>query len=206
MNPQNSSLAQLLLGDLSVASSSWYAAVLPFAQSIFFTLVGFQLLWSAITFAIGKRHGEEFISILFIMVIDVGFFYALILNPEWILEVIDSFRQIGSDASGLPSLSPDAIIDTGLSLASSVINTVSISGLVSFPVAVVLSALIAIAILGSFAFIAARMVLILAEVFFAVNVSPMLLAFAGLSATRYIATQYISYVIGAGIQLLILYF
>lgn len=205
MDPQNSTLIQALLGDLSSASTAWYSAVLPYAQSLFFTLVGFQLLWTSITFAMGRRQGDEFISMLFIMVVDVGFFYALMLNPEWVLDIINSFRAIGREAGRLERLSPDAVVDTGLRLASAIVKTVSLTGLLDFAVAVVVSAIIAIAILASFAFIAARMVLILAEIFFAVNISPMLIAFSGLSATKYIATQYIGYVIGAGIQLLVMY-
>jgi len=139
------------------------------------------------------------------MVIDVGFFYGLMLHPDWILDIINSFRTIGSDASGLDRLSPDAVIDTGLRLASAIVKTLSITGLVDFAVAVVVSAIITIAILASFAFIAARMVLILAEIFFAVNLGPILLAFSGLSATRYIASQYIGYVISSGVQLLVMY-
>lgn len=205
MDPQNSTLIQALLGDLSTASTTWYSSILPYAKTIFFTLVGFQLLWTCITFAIGKRQGDEFISMLFIMVIDVGFFYALILHPEWILQVINSFRQIGSEASNLTTLSPDAVLDTGLRLASSMIQTISLTGLFDFLLAAFLAAFVALAILASFAFIAARMVLVLAEIFFAVNISPLLLAFSGLSATKYIATQYIGYVISAGIQLLVMY-
>ena len=205
MDPQKSTLIQALLGDLSGASSTWYSAILPYAQAIFFTLVGFQLLWSAITYVLGKRQGDEFISWLFILIIDVGFFYALMLHPDWVLDVINSFREIGRDASDLERLSPDAVVDTGLRLASAMLKTVSITGLLDFGVALILSALIAMAILASFAFIAARMVLIIAEIFFAVNISPILLAFSGLSATKYIATQYLGYVIGAGIQLLVTY-
>lgn len=205
MNPQTSTLIEALLGDLSTASSSWYDIVLPYARLIFFSLVGFQLLWTSITFALGKRQGDEFISMLFILVIDVGFFYTLMLHPEWIIDIINSFRQIGSEAGRVSRLTPDAVVDVGLRLASGIIKTVSITGLLEFAVAIVVSALVAIAVLGSFAFIAARMVLILAEIFFAVNISPLLLAFSGLSATKYIATQYIGYVISAGIQLVIMY-
>ncbi len=205
MNPQNSSLIQALLGDLSTASSTWYDGVFPYARQIFFTLVGFQLLWTSITFALGKRQGDEFISMLFIMVIDVGFFYSLMLHPEWVIDIINSFRTIGSESAGVARLSPDAVVDTGLRLASAIIKTVSITGLIDFGAAILVSALVAVSVLGSFAFIAARMVLILAEIFFAVNISPILLAFSGLSATKYIATQYIGYVIGAGIQLLVMY-
>lgn len=205
MNPQNSTLIEALLGDLSSASSTWYDAVLPYAKLIFFTLVGFQLLWTSITFAIGKRQGDEFISMLFIMVIDVGFFYTLILHPEWIIDIINSFRQIGSEAGRTSRLTPDAVIDTGLRLGSAIIKTVSITGLLDVAVAIVVSSLVAIAVLGSFAFIAARMVLIMAEIFFAVNLGPILLAFSGLSATKYIATQYIGYVISSGIQLIVMY-
>ena len=205
MNPQNSTLIQALLGELSQASSTWYDTLLPYARTIFFTLVGFQLLWSTITFALGKRQGDEFISMLFIMVIDVGFFFALMLHPDWVLDIINSFRTMGRQASHIERLSPDAIIDTGLRLASAIVWTVSNTGLFGFAMAVLLSAFIALAVLASFAFIAARMVLIIAEIFFAVNISPMLLAFSGLSATRYVATQYIGFVIGAGIQLLVMY-
>jgi type IV secretion system protein TrbL len=205
MNPQSSTLIQALLGDLSSASSTWYDTLFPYARLIFFTLVGFQLLWTSLTFALGKRQGDEFIAMLFILVIDVGFFYALMLNPDWIIDIINSFRQIGSEAGRVSRLTPDAVIDTGLRLSSAIIKTVSITGLVDFAVAIFVSALVAIAVLGSFAFIAARMVLILAEVFFAVNVGPLLLAFSGLSATKYIATQYIGYVLSSGIQLIVMY-
>jgi len=205
MNPQNSTLMQALLGQLGQAATSWYDVVLLYAQAIFFALVGFQLLWTSITFALGRREGGEFISTLFIMVIDVGFFYSLMLHPNWVLDVLNSFRIIGQDASNLDKLTPDAIIDTGLHLASSIITSISTTGLVNFAVSVLVAVFISIAILASFAFIAARMVLILAEIFFAVNISPMLLAFSGLSATKYIATQYIGYVISSGIQLLVMY-
>ena len=205
MNPQNSTVVQALLGQLTSASSEWYHGIFPYAQNIFFTLVGFQLLWTSVNFALGKRQGDEFISMLFIMIIDVGFFYALMLHPEWILDVINSFRAMGRQAGNLQRLAPDAVIDTGLRLSSAIINTVSASGLFGFAVAIVVAALIAMAVLASFAFIAARMVLVLAEIFFAANIAPILLAFSGLSATKYIATQYLGYVIGSGIQLLVMY-
>src|SRR5437870_277558 len=108
MDPQNSTLIQAMIGDLSTASTTWYGVVLPYARAVFFTLVGFQLLWNSITFALGKRQGDEFISMLFIMVIDVGFFYALMLHPDWVLEIINSFRAIGRDAGRIERLSPDA--------------------------------------------------------------------------------------------------
>lgn len=205
MDPQYSTLVQSLLGELSGASTAWYGVILQYARALFFLLVGFQLLWNCITFSLGKRQGDEFLAMLFIMVIDVGFFFALMLHPDWILDVINSFRAMGREAADIERLSPDAIVDTGLRLASAIVKTVSITGLLDFAIAVLVSAFVAISILASFAFIAARMVLVLAEVFFAVNISPLLLAFAGLSATKYIATQYIGYVIGAGIQIVVMY-
>ena len=67
MNPQHSTLVEALLKDLSVASTGWYTSILPYAKSIFFTLVGFQLVWTTITFALGRRQGDEFISMLVIL-------------------------------------------------------------------------------------------------------------------------------------------
>lgn len=205
MNPQNSNLAQALIQELANGAGSWFEIIFPFARSIFFTLVGFQLLWNCITYSLGKRNGDEFISMLFILVVDVGFFYSLILHPEWILDIINSFRQIGSQASNLSSLSPDAIADNALKLSSGILKNLSAYGIFDFFAAAFVSSFVIIAILAAFAFIAARMVLVIAEIFLAVNLSPLLLAFSGLSATKYIATQYVGYVIGASIQLVVMY-
>lgn len=205
MDPQQSVLVHAFLFDLSQASAAWYDIILPYSRNIFYTLVGFQLIWMCITFALGKRQGDEFISTLFVMVIDVGFFYALILHPDWIFSVINSFRHIGRDAGRLERLSPDAVLDTGLDLAGAIISTIANHGFFEIIIAALVGVFMALAVLASFAFIAARMVLVIAEIFFIVNIGPVLLAFSGLSATKYIATQYLGYVLSSGVQLLVMY-
>src|SRR5580658_7797658 len=116
------------------AAGVHYSTVIqPYALKLFFALFLIDLLITFIQYmAEGQLDPTHFIGRLFRHVFAGGFVYLMIVNGfSWMYLVIQSFSRIGSAISGLPALSPESVLQAGLSMAETLIDSPASSGLVS---------------------------------------------------------------------------
>src|SRR5262249_7156527 len=96
----SSTILNDIVRDYESISGSWFAALFPIAQAVFWVLVLIELVWAAIWWVVDREDGLGVLSALLRKVVAVGFFYALLLNAgTWIPAIVSGFRQAGASAS-----------------------------------------------------------------------------------------------------------
>ncbi len=202
----SSTILNDIVRDYEAISTSWFSALGPIANKIFWTLVAIQLTWSAIWWVLDREDGLAVVSSLLRQVVAIGFFYALLLNGgTWIPAVIQSFSQAGATAAGLTNLSPTGVFDQGLALANRILNATSDLGLLDGFFASLIAGITAIVVVIAFAVIAAQLLVALVESFIVIGAGVLFLGFAGSRWTKFFTERYLSYVASIGVKLFVLY-
>jgi type IV secretion system protein TrbL len=202
----SSTILNDIVRDYEAISTSWFSALGPIANKIFWILVAIQLTWSAIWWVIDREDGLAVVSSLLRQVVAIGFFYALLLNGgTWVPAVIQSFSQAGATAAGLTDLSPTGVFDQGLALANRILNATSDLGLLDGFFASLIAGITAIVVVIAFAIIAAQLLVALVESFIVIGAGVLFLGFAGSRWTKFFTERYLSYVASIGVKLFVLY-
>jgi type IV secretion system protein TrbL len=202
----SSTILNDIVRDYEAISTSWFSALGPIANQIFWILVAIQLTWSAIWWVLDREDGLAVVSSLLRQVVAIGFFYALLLNGgTWIPAVIQGFSQAGATAAGLTDLSPTGVFDQGLALANKILNATSDLGLLDGFFASLIAGITAIVVVIAFAVIAAQLLVALVESFIVIGAGVLFLGFAGSRWTKFLTERYLSYVASIGVKLFVLY-
>ena len=202
----SSTILNDIVRDYEAISTSWFSALGPIANKIFWILVAIQLTWSAIWWVIDREDGLAVVSSLLRQVVAIGFFYALLLNGgTWVPAVIQSFSQAGATAAGLTDLSPTGVFDQGLALANKILNATSDLGLLDGFFASLIAGITAIVVVIAFAVIAAQLLVALVESFIVIGAGVLFLGFAGSRWTKFFTERYLSYIASIGVKLFVLY-
>src|SRR5438552_5904046 len=202
----SSTILNDIVRDYEAISTSWFSALGPIANKIFWILVAIQLTWSAVWWVLDREDGLAVISSLLRQVVAIGFFYALLLNGgTWIPAVIQSFSQAGATAAGLTDLSPTGVFDQGLALANKILNATSDLGLLDGFFASLIAGITAIVVVIAFAVIAAQLLVALVESFIVIGAGVLFLGFAGSRWTKFFTERCLSYVASIGVKLFVLY-
>src|SRR5271154_2242558 len=130
MNPQNlDSIATQFYN----AGVNYSAAIQPYALRLFFALFLIDIIVTWIQYsAEGQLDPSFFLGRMIKHILSGGFVYLMIVNGfSWMYLVIQSFSRIGTAISGLPALSPDSVLQAGLSMTNTLINSPATSGVVS---------------------------------------------------------------------------
>lgn len=146
-----------------------------------------------------KADIQEFLAETIRFFAIMGFFWWLLINaPAMSTAIINSLRQIASNATGLGNtLSPSGIVDIGFDITSKVIDDSSIWSPVNSAVGIIASTVILIVL----ALIAVNMLLLLVSGWLLSYGAVFLLGFGGGRWTSDIAISYYKTVIGLGMQL-----
>ena len=202
----SSTILNDIVRDYEAISTSWFSALGPIANKIFWILVAIQLTWSAIWWVLDREDGLAVVSSLLRQVVAIGFFYALLLSGgTWIPAIIQSFSQAGATAAGLTDLSPTGVFDQGLALANKILNATSDLGLLDGFFASLVAGITAIVVVIAFAVIAAQLLVALVESFIVIGAGVLFLGFAGSRWTKFFTERYLSYVASIGVKLFVLY-
>src|ERR1700730_18659689 len=113
------------------AGVHYSAAIQPYALKLFFALflIDIVVTWIQYT-AEGQVDPSFFLGRMLKHVLSGGFVFLIIINgSSWMYLLIQSFSRMGSAISGLPALSPESVLQAGLSMASPLMNSPAASGL-----------------------------------------------------------------------------
>ena len=182
------------------ASAQWTQIIRPHALNLFWLLAAIDFTWSGINLTLKRTDLGDFVAELVRRMMFIGFFLALIqYSGDWPKRIVDSFRAMANEASTGSSngITPSTIFDIGLTLASSITQSVSFTA-PGASLALVLSTLI---IFICFTLIAAYLLVSLVEMYVAINAGVILLGFGGSRWTSNYATQYMTYMVSVGMKL-----
>lgn len=188
------------------ATNNWYLAIFPYAQSLFFLLAATQLVWSTVRWVLAGEGTERVMSNLLFLLMSLSLFYAILMNfNTWIPAIINSFVQIGSEASGLTVLDPSTIADLGVSMAGTILRTLGGGGLIDSVIGAIVGGFAALVIVICFAIIAGQLLVTLIESFIVIGAGVLMVGFAGSKWTVGIAERSLGYAIAVGVKLFMLY-
>jgi type IV secretion system protein TrbL len=186
------------------AAKTFNTELIEYAKDIFIVLAMIQLAWMAIRWVLGSKDAPSIVASLVIFFVQIGFFYALVLDPSWVKTIPDSFMEIGKGIAPI-ELNGSAIYDAGLKVSRGVTGTIAKTTLFDSWATAIIGTVTAIGIMMAFVMLGAQLVVAIIELAIVSNMSSMILMFAGFSMTRQVATHYIIYSIATGLKLLCMY-
>jgi type IV secretion system protein TrbL len=196
-----------IVAQFYAAGVHYSAAIQPYAIKLFFGLFLIDLLITWIQYmAEGQLDPTHFIGRLFRHVFSGGFVYLMIVNAfSWMTAVIRSFSAIGAAITGLPSLSPQSVLQLGGTMATTIFDAPATASLMTnFELAIVQS-VAAFVVLLAFVITAAMLLLALIETYLVVGGGVLLLGFGANRFTAPAAEGYFGYVLRVGVRLLFFY-
>ena len=186
-----------------------YTNLLPATLSLALMLLAIELVLFGIYFAFGaKNFADIFFKILFI-----GFWWWIInAFPTLMTMVMNSFVSWGAIAGGTAPavaqslmLDPSAIAGFGMTAAAPVIMEMNAFGLTDVG-SKILYGLLALIMIGLFFVIAIQVFITVLEFYLVVALTSILLPFAFIKKTAFLAEKAIGAVISFGIKLMVLTF
>ena len=189
------------------AGLKYSAAIQPYALKLFFALFLIDIIVTWIQYTgEGQLDPSFFLGRMLKHILSGGFVYLMIVNGfSWMYLVIQSFSRIGAAISGLPALSPQSVLQAGLSMTNMLLNSPTTSGIVSsFELAVVEGAL-ALVVGAAFLIVAVELLLTLVKAYMTTGLGVILLGFGGNRFTASTSEGYFTNVIRIGVRLLFFY-
>jgi type IV secretion system protein TrbL len=183
------------------------AAIQPYALKLFFALFLIDIIVTWIQYsAEGQLDPSFFLGRMIKHILSGGFIYLMITNAfTWMNAVIGSFSRIGAAVTGLPSLSPQTILQLGGQMADTIFNTpASTSVMTNLEVAIIQSVCGFVVLLG-FTITAIALLFTLVEAYIAIGGGVILLGFGGSRFTASASEGFFPFVIRVGVRLLFYY-
>ncbi|MFS7180317.1 P-type conjugative transfer protein TrbL, partial [Serratia proteamaculans] len=197
---QSDTSMQGLLDMILEASNEWGPRLHGYAVSLFWSLALIQFVWTFFPMVFKQADFGELVGELIRFIIVIGFFLILLdHSTEWASAVVNSFRQAGAHAAGLPSpeLMPGDMFATAVEFSRAILTGMSVFS----PSQSIVVALAAILVLMAFAFIAAFIFVTLVEAYVVINASVLFMAFGASQWTREYTMAVIRYAVSVGAKL-----
>src|SRR5216684_3791619 len=154
----------------------------------------------------GQLDPSFFLGRLLKHILSGGFVYLMIVNGfSWMYLVIQSFSRIGAAISGLPALSPQSVLQAGLSMTNTLLNSPTASGIISSIELALVEGMLALVVGGAFLIVAVELLLTLVKAYLTTSLGVILLGFGGNRFTASAAEGYFTNVIRIGVRLLFFY-
>lgn len=197
---QSDTSMQGLLDMILEASNEWGPRLHGYAVSLFWGLALIQFVWTFFPMVFKQADFGELVGELIRFIMVIGFFLILLdHSTEWASAVVNSFRQAGAHAAGLPSpeLMPGDMFATAVEFSRAILTGMSVFS----PSQSIVVALAAILVLMAFAFIAAFIFVTLVEAYVVINASVLFMAFGASQWTREYTMAVIRYAVSVGTKL-----
>ena len=197
---QSDTSMQGLLDMILEASNEWAPRLHGYAVNLFWSLALIQFVWTFFPMVFKQVDFGELVGELIRFIMVIGFFLILLdHSTEWASAVVNSFRQAGAHAAGLPSpeLMPGDMFATAVEFSRAILTGMSVFN----PSQSIVVALAAILVLMAFAFIAAFIFVTLVEAYVVINASVLFMAFGASQWTREYTMAVIRYAVSVGAKL-----
>lgn len=181
-----------------------------FAKQIFFGLVAIDLAVFALQKLPSAGDITDLIAGISLKFVSWGFFYTLIvMGPQWVPLITQSFMEIGTKIGGGTKLiTPSGVMDLAVSSAGVIWNAYTAnSSWINVGSNIILGLSIVVAILITviaFALIAFQLIATQIELMMASSVGFFLLGFSGAKFTSMFSEKYFGYIVSAGIKLVMI--
>ena len=174
-----------IVAEYKQASEKWEGKIAFYAYRLFWLLAAIDLAWMAILMVFQRSDWLEFLGALIQRILIIGFFLILLQQGAgWAGTITESFRDLAANAGGASKIYPSGVMDSGVSVAVSLIDAAK--GLAN----TILTGLIALVILFIYALITAELIIVLVSMYVILNAGIIMLAFGGSRWTQQFAINY----------------
>jgi type IV secretion system protein TrbL len=190
-----------------LAASGWRARLVPIAQRTFMLLAALEFCVSGLVWAI-KRDALDDLAAKFLLKFTlIAFLLTLITSFDlWFPAILNGFALAGEQVIGRGTMSPDAIIAVGGSLAYSILKSISLTVLAHDVLIGAFGLVCAVAVAGAYIAIAIQVLVVMIESYVVVLGGGVL--FLGFAASRWtagMAEHVIGYALFLGARIFLLY-
>src|ERR1700730_7823727 len=196
-----------VVNQFAAAGTHYAAAIQPYALKLFFSLFLIDILVTWIQYiGEGQLEPTYFLGRILRHVFSGGFVYLMIVNGfAWMYLVIQSFSRIGGAITGLPGLSPQSVLDGGITMTNTLLASPATTGALSNMELAVVSGFLALVVIAAFVIVAVELLLTLVKMYLATSLGVLLLGFGGNRFTASAAEGYFTNVIRIGTKMLFFY-
>jgi type IV secretion system protein TrbL len=190
-----------------LAAGGWRARLVPMAQRTFMLLAAIEFCVSGLMWAM-KRDALDDLAAKFLLKFTlISFLLTLITSFDlWFPAILNGFAAAGEQVIGRGTMSPDAIIGLGGSLAYSILKSISFTVLAHDVLIGAFGLVCAVAVAGSYIAIAIQLLVVMIESYVVVLGGGVL--FLGFAASRWTAAfaeHVVAYTFFLGARIFLLY-
>lgn len=187
-------------------SGHWLEQILPMARQIFAILGVLEIALSGLLWALQRTTLDQVAAEFVKKSALLSFYFALLIAfPAWIPQIPLGFERAGQVASGTGSLSPSALVDTGITIGNNMMLSFGSLGFLANPSGNILASLTALLVIVSYTAIAAQLTITLVESFVVISAGAITLGFSAFRGTVILAENYINYAVRIGLKIFLLY-
>jgi len=183
------------------AVAGFESVIAQYAVRLFYSLVTVGLIVGLIKTIMEQGDSSAVVGVFINHAIVAGFFLALIQKwPEISMDIVNSFRRMAGDVSGIDVITPGTLIQSGLEIFAGAVDRVSMWS----PAVSTGMILVAFVVLMVYALISAIFTMALIEMYFMLSVGVFFIAFGGLVFSRQFAINQIKYPLMIGAKLFVI--
>ena len=199
-----------MVDTVAFASQGWLGRVLPEAQGIYAALIVLEIALTVLVWAYlylsGKLTPGSILAGTFQKVILLVFFSMTLQSfPLFLPKILATFQEIGGNVAGIQGVSPTAVLDQGIYLASRTLYISNQVGLLEIPASLT-SLLCSLLLLACFSLVAWRLTSLLIESHILLSGGALFLGFASNRLTIQLAENYIVSLIRLGVHTYLILF
>jgi len=190
-----------VMSDYSTAASAWVGPLETLATQLFWSLAAIQFCYAMGQLAFRGADLSEILAELVTQILFIGIFFFLVQQSSTIAnDIITSFKEAATNASGTAGSNPTQILNTGINMAQKICDLMSITT----PGVDVFYAIAAFVVILLMAFIAALAVMVNIEAYIIVSALVLFTGFGGSRWTRDYALRSLTFAIAIGGKLFML--
>jgi type IV secretion system protein TrbL len=190
-----------------LAASGWRARLLPLAQRTFMLLAALEFCVSGLVWAVKRDTLDDLAAKFLLKFLLMSFLLTLITSFDlWFPAILNGFAAAGEQVIGRGTMSPDAIIGMGGSLAYSILEAISLTVLAHDVLVGAFGLICAVAVAGAYIAVAIQVLVVMIESYVVVLGGGVL--FLGFAASRWTAAfaeQVVAYAFFLGARIFLLY-
>ena len=190
-----------VMQDYQNAANSWVGPLQTIATQLFWALAGIQFCYALGMLAFRGADLSEILAELVTQILVIGIFFFLVQNSSTFAnDVVNSFKQAATTASGTAGSNPTEILHTGINEAQKICDLMSITT----PGTDIFFAIAAFIVVILMAFVAALAVMVNIEAYIIVSALVLFTGFGGSRWTKEYAMRSLTYAIAIGGKLFML--
>ncbi|WP_284948040.1 P-type conjugative transfer protein TrbL [Acidisoma cladoniae] len=190
-----------VMTDYSTAAAVWVTPLKNYAIDLFWGLATIQFCFAMGQLALRGADLSELLAELVTQFFFIGIFFFLVQQSNTLAnDIISSFKQAATSASGTAGADPTGILNTGINMAQKICNLMGITT----PGIDIFYAIAAFVVILLMAYIAALAVMVNVEAYIIVSALVLFTGFGGSRWTKEYALRSLTYAIAIGGKLFML--